>query len=418
MAKIIQSIKIRIYPNNQQAEYFSTIFGCCRFVYNKCLEYKQNVFNKTGKHATWAQCGKFLTKLRNTKKYAWLRDAPQESQSRELLNLENAYSNYYNGSGLPKFKNKKDKDTFHFSKRGFTRNGICGNRISLGRWLKGIKYKCSRRDEITLNQYQDSIITGVVEKTKYGAYFVSICLESPNLTNYKISDKIIGVDIGIKDFVVTSDGERFGNIKTIRNNEKKLKKLQRQHSKKQKGSKNKEKARLKLARFHNKIHNYKENYLHKVANKLLNDNQVIVLETLDLKSMAKNHKMAKSIMELSAYRFKVILKYKAVRNERDIIEIGQYFPSSKLCECCGFKNDALTLKDRTWVCPSCGVEHDRDLNAARNIRNEGIRLLREKLKNDSLKLSKLGLSSPDVKLVEHGTDHCNETRKECNSTKC
>jgi len=182
--------------------------------------------------------------------------------------------------------------------------------------------------------------------------------------------------LGIKDFVITSDGETFENIKIKRNNKQKLNKLHKQLSKKQKGSKNRNKARIKLAKFYEKLNNQKENYLHSVTNSLLNENQVIVMENLNVSGMMKNHKLAKSIQELSLYRFKQILVYKADwSDDRQVIEIDRYFPSSKLCNVCNYKNNDLSLSDRQWICPQCGTNHNRDHNAALNIKNEGIKIL-------------------------------------------
>ena len=189
------------------------------------------------------------------------------------------------------------------------------------------------------------------------------------------TDNIIVIDLVIKDFVITSNNERYENIKIKRNNQDKLIKLNRQLSKKTNGSKNKNKCRIKLAKFHEKLNNIKENYLHQVSNELLNENQVIVMENLSVNNMMKNHKLAKSLQELSLYKFKSILKYKADWYGKDIIEIDRWYPSSKLCNSCGYKNNELTLNDREWTCPNCNTKHDRDLNAAINIRNEGLRIL-------------------------------------------
>ena len=232
------------------------------------------------------------------------------------------------------------------------------------------------------------IKSGTLSKNKIGHYYFSILIDRENTKTLPKTDKIIGIDLGIKDFIVDSNGNSFENIKVIRNNEKKLKKLHRNLSKKKDGSNNKEKCRKKLAKFNLKLHNIKENYLHTIVNQLLNENQVIVIEDLNVKGLLKNHCLAKSIQELSLYRFKEILTYKTNWYGRDIIEIDRFYPSSKLCSCCGYKNKELTLSDRTWFCPECGSNHNRDYNAAINIKNEGIRILN------------IGLSSPELTLQE------------------
>lgn len=399
MTNQLQAIKVRLYPNKEQEAYISKLLGCRRFVYNQCLAKKKEVYEATGKSFGWGACGKYLTEMRNGEEFPWLKETSQDAQSQALRDLETAFKNFfYKTSDFPVFKRRHDKQSCRFSgSNGFRADAIAGNRVSLTGPLKNLLFRCSKHDEIALNKYQSNIKSGTLERTKSGKYTLSIMIEKPLRKKLPKTDKIVGLDIGIKDFVVTSDGERFENRKSIRSNEKKLKKLQRNHSKKQKGSTNKEKARLKLARFHEKLTNRKEHYLHQVSNKLLNENQVIVFETLNIQGMMANHHLAKSIGELSAFRFKTITKYKASWHGRDVVDIDQFYPSSKLCECCGEKNDELTLADRVWVCPNCSVEHDRDLNAACNIRNEGIRILAAKA------AMKLGLSSPDVKLVEKTT---------------
>ena len=212
-----------------------------------------------------------------------------------------------------------------------------------------------------------------------------------NKEKFKKTDAAVGIDIGIKDFVVTSEGEVFDNMKANRRNSLKLAAMQRQISRKQPKSKNREKARVKFAKFNEKINNKKLYYLHSVVNSLLNENQVIAREDLNVKGMMKNHNLAKAIQELSIGEFFRILQYKAKWYEKTIVEIDRWFPSSKLCSCCGYKNKQLTLKDREWTCPVCGETHDRDCNAAINILAEGLRLYNEQ---------QIGLSKPEFTLVE------------------
>ena len=199
----------------------------------------------------------------------------------------------------------------------------------------------------------------------------------------------IGIDLGIKDFVITSEGEIFNNISVKRNNEKKLAKLHRELSRKQKGSSNRNKAKIKLARLYEKLNNKKENYLHHITNSLLDENQVIVMEDLNVSGMMKNHKLARSIQELSLYRFKEMLKYKAEWYGNHIVLVDRFFPSSKLCSNCGEKNSNLKLNHRTWTCKVCSTTHDRDLNAAINILNEGKRILNDKIPTRRGKLTPL-----------------------------
>ena len=194
---------------------------------------------------------------------------------------------------------------------------------------------------------------------------------------------MIGLDLGIKDFIITSEGQHYENLKSKRNNQSKLARQHRDLSRKIKGSNHQKQARVRLAKTYNKLNNIKEYYLHHVTNHLLSENQTIVIEDLNVTGMLKNHRLARSIQELSLNRFKTMLMYKSEWYGREVIQVSRWFPSSKLCSCCGYKNDDLTLKDREWTCPECGVIHDRDINAAINIRNEGERI-------------KIGLSSPEL----------------------
>jgi putative transposase len=228
------------------------------------------------------------------------------------------------------------------------------------------------------------IKSGTLSRNSSGQYYFSILIDKPNKV-INPATGVVGLDLGIKDFIVTSEGRRYENLKSIRNNETKIKRLHRRMSLKEKGGKNRNKARIRYAKFHNKIRNQKEYYLHSVVNQLLSENQTIVIEDLNVSGMLKNHNLAKSIQELSLSRFKNILKYKSEWYGRELIFVDRFFPSSKLCGVCGYKNTELTLKDRTWVCPECGSVHDRDLNAANNIKSEGI---------------KIGLSSPELTLQE------------------
>ena len=218
------------------------------------------------------------------------------------------------------------------------------------------------------------IKSATLTKTKSGNYFFSILIDRSNKKLNKPKNNVIGIDLGIKDFIVSSEGTKYENLKIKRTNKHKISKLHRELSRKQKGSSNKNKARIKLSKLYEKLNNQKEYYLHSITNQLLSENQTIVIENLNVKGMLKNHKLARSIQELSLYRFKEILKYKAKWYDREVIEVDRWFPSSKLCSNCGYKNKELTLKDREWICPECNSLLNRDLNAAINIKNEGMKI--------------------------------------------
>jgi len=371
---MLKAIKIRLYLNEEQVNYVNNLLGTSRFIYNKLLAYKIEKYNKEKHNVTFGELGKQLINLKS--EYEWVKNSHSKVLQQSLINLEKAYKSFFkNGNGFPKFKSKKNsKESCRFPSDAIS--GINGNRIYLIKQLKNIHFKCSINDEKYLNKNQKEIKSATLTKTKSGQYYLSILIDKPNKTLINPVYNIIGLDLGIKDFIVDSNGNRYENIKIKRNNEKKLSKLHKQLSKKQKGSKNNEKARIKLAKYYEKLNNKKENYLHHIINQLLNENQVIVIEDLNVKGMMKNHRLSKSIQELSLHRFKEMLTYKSKWYNRDIIEIDRYYPSSKLCSCCGHKNNELKLSDRKWKCTSCDTIHDRDFNAAINIMKEGERINR------------------------------------------
>jgi len=391
---MLKAIKIRIYPNDEQINYIKNLLGTSRFVYNNCLAYKIDKYNNEKYSVNFAETSRYLTSLKSKEGLSWIRNSHSKVLGQSLINLEYAYKNFFkNGSGFPKFKSKHDnRQSCRFPSDAFI--GIKGNKISLIKQLKEIHFKCSKRDEKILNKYQDSVRSVTLTKTKSGKYYLSVLM---NLEISKKLDKpinsIIGIDLGIKSFIVDSKGNEF---KTIKVNRKKLEKLHRQLSRKQKNSKNREKSRIKLAKLYEKINNIKEYYLHQIVNQLLNENQIIVIEDLNIKGMLKNHKLARSIQELSINRFETILKYKSEWYGRDIIKIDRFFPSSKLCSDCGFRYQELSLLEREWICPKCGTKHNRDFNAANNIEKEGQRIL-------DIKEKQIGLSSPEFTLAEIGS---------------
>jgi putative transposase len=386
---MLKAIKIRLYLNPEQSDYVSNLLGCSRFVYNNILAYRIEEYNSNNKSVSFGEQGKKLVELKS--EYEWLRNVHSKVLQQSLIDLNKAYNSFFkNGSGFPKFKSKNNnKQSCRFPSDAIGK--IIGNRITIIRKLSNIHFKSSRRDEILLNKYQKIIKSATLSKNKSGKYFLSILVDLPLDKQLPESNNSIGIDLGIKDFVITSEGETFDNIKIKRNNKKKIAKLHRELSRKKKGSNNRNKCKFKLAKYYEKLNNKKEHYLHEISNKLLNENQVIVMESLSVSNMIKNHKLAISLQELSLYRFKEMLKYKSKWYGRDLVEIDKWFPSSKLCNNCGYKNNGLTLKDRTWICPECSKSHDRDINAAINIKKEGIRILN---------IKQIGFSSPELTLQE------------------
>lgn len=377
---MLKAIKVRLYPNQEQEIYINKLLGSYRFVYNQCLALKKNTYVESKTNIGLKELGNYFHQdLTKNTEYEWLNEHNTKVLKQSVINLLDSYKRFFvNGNGFPKFKSKHDnQQSCRFPVEAISRkNNYLTNRLSLTTQLKDIKFKCSDEYKEFLNEFKIGIKSATLSKTKTNKFYLSILIEHNQIKTLPVATNIIGIDLGIKDFVITSDGETFENIKIKRNNKQKLNKLHKQLSKKQKGSKNRNKARIKLAKFYEKLNNQKENYLHSVTNSLLNENQVIVMENLNVSGMMKNHKLARPIQELSLYRFKQILVYKADwSDDRQVIEIDRYFPSSKLCNACNYKNNDLSLSDRKWICPKCGTEHDRDLNAALNIKKEGIKIL-------------------------------------------
>jgi putative transposase len=385
---MLRAIKIRLYPTKQQTEYINKLLGSYRFVYNQSLNKKINDYKELKVSHNLSSLGKFFhNDLTKNPEFNWLQEHNTKILKQSLIDLLDAYSRFFKqGSGFPKFKSKNDKQSCRFPLEAISKKQDFSNsKINLTKQLKYLKFKTSDKYIKYLIKSQSKIKSATLSKNKSNQYFLSILIDGDLLNHLdKPKNFSIGIDLGIKDFVITSKGDTFENLKLIRNNQEKLSKLQRQHSRKTKKSRNKEKARLRLARFHQRLTNIKENYLHKISNTLLNENQVICMEDLNVSGMMKNHKLARSIQELSLNRFETIVKYKAIWYNRHLINIDRFYPSSKTCSDCGYINKELKLSDREWICPDCGVLHDRDLNASINIENEGLKIYKIGIRNPKL----------------------------------
>ena len=377
---MLKAVKLRLYPNKKQEVYINMLLGSCRFVYNKCLNLKKTDYDDLKINHNLSSLGKYFhNDLTKNPEFSWLQEYNTKVLKQSIIDMLDAYSRFFKqGNGFPKFKSKKDKLSCRFPIDTISRKqNFIKSKITLTKQLKDLKFKTSNKYINYLIKNQSNIRSATLSKNKSNEFYLSILIDGDLLKELdKPKNDIIGIDLGIKDFVITSKGQKFENIKTIRNNQKKLSKLQKQHSRKKKGGKNKEKARKRLARFHQRLTNIKENYLHKIVNTLLNENQVICMEDLNVKGMMKNHNLARSIQELSLSRFEIILKYKSNWYDRQVINIDRFYPSSKTCSDCGYINHDLKLSDREWVCPDCGIIHDRDNNAAINIEQEGLKIFK------------------------------------------
>ena len=372
---MLKGYKYRIYPNEKQVIQIEKTFGCCRFVYNQLLAKKIDLYKNEQKSMSKTDCNNYCNRILK-KEYEWLKEVDKFALTNSIYNLDEAYKNFFRrvkqGNekvGFPKFKSKKNHYCSY--KTNFTNNNIKvdfdNNKVQLPK-LKWIKCKFHRR-------FIGKILFVTISKTPSNKYFVSFNVECEHGILPQ-NNNAIGLDLGIKDLLITSDGEVIDNNKITCKYENKLAKLQRQFAKKKKGSNNWNKHRIKIARLHEKITNIRKDNLHKISHTLVKENQFIFSEDLNIKGMVKNHNLAKSIHDCSWYELTRQISYKSEWNGRIYKKVNRYFPSSQLCNICNYKNtDTKNLSVRFWTCPQCGTLHDRDKNASINILNEGLRML-------------------------------------------
>ena len=378
---MLRAIKIRLYPNKEQKLKLNKVLGCYRFVYNHMLALKQKEYNENNKSLGLTDLSKYFhgTLLKDNQ-YEWLKEQNTKVMKQSIRQMLSAYDNFFKyHKGFPKFKTKKDKQSALFPVYAISkRNKFNDRKITLTQPLKDIHFRCSDLYFKRLQTYKDKMRSATLSKTKSGNYFLSILIDLPQeeIVKFGKTNKHVGIDLGVKDFVITSDGEVFENKHFFKAQENKIAKLQRQLSKKQKGSNNRDKQRIRVAKAFERLTNQKEAYIHSVVNELLIYYDTIFMEDLNVQGMLKNHKLSKAIQEVGFYRFKQVLEDKANNNNKKIVFVDRFYPSSKTCHKCGYVNKGLTLNDRGWTCPICGEHLDRDLNAAMNILLEGERIMR------------------------------------------
>ena len=377
---MLRAIKVRLYPNKEQEQTLNKTLGCYRFVYNHMLALKQQEYNENKKSLGLKELSRyFYGTLRKDEQYSWIKEQITKVMEQAIRQMLTAYCNFFKQhNGFPKFKSKKDRQTALFPIGTISRRNTFETRhITLTKQLKKIKFRCSDLYLRRLQKYIKNIRNATLSKTKSGNFFLSILIEMEDdeLKRFEHTNKQVGIDLGVKNFVITSDGEVFENEHFLKKEEKKLKRLQRQLSKKKVGSNNREKQRVRIAKLFERMTNKKDAYIHYVVNKLLQSYDTIFMEDLNVQGMLRNHSLAKAISEVGFYQFKEILINKALDNDKEVSLVDRFYPSSKTCSKCGYKKKDLTLSDREWTCPNCGTRHNRDINAAVNILLEGKRIL-------------------------------------------
>ena len=364
---MLKGIRGRLYPNKKQITQLLNTFGSCRFAYNYFLAERSHSYKEDGATLSYNKTANLLVKMKKDKDYLWLNEVDSMALQETLRNLDRAYQNF--------FKKKANYPKFH-SKHGIqsyrTRNQSNGIRIT------GNKIKIPKIGYVKvkgLQPFDGHILNATISMTKSNKFYVSLCVDT-DIFKPSAPNKQIGLDVGLKEFYTDSDGNVVSNPKTYRKNEKKLIREQRRLSRMQKGSHNRNKQRIKVARCHERIASIRNDFLHKQSTMLANENQVVCVEDLNVKGMLKNHHLAKSISDVSWSAFFRMLEYKMIERGGTLVRIPTFYPSSQTCSVCGYQNKkAKNLSIRKWECPECGIHHDRDRNASTNILNKGLELL-------------------------------------------
>lgn len=361
--------KFRIYPTAEQEALIQKTFGCCRYVWNYYLNKNIETYKQGGKALRYFGCCGDLTQLK--KSLEWLREVDATALLSSLQDLDTAYKNFFHRvkkggkPGFPKFKSKHNHRQHYRSKQTIK---VLDNAIQLPK-LGLVKCRVSR-------DVKGRILSATVSCNPSGKYYVSLCCTDVEAEPLPHTGAMVGVDLGVSDLAITSDGKKYPNNRYTYKAEKRLKRLQRSLSRKTKGSANRGKARIKVARLQEHIANQRADSIHKATTEIIRNYDVICIEDLNVSGMVKNHHLAKAVADASFYEFRRQLEYKAKWYGKIVQVIDRFYPSSQLCSDCGAQwAGTKDLNVRKWICPECGAEHDRDINAAKNILNEGLRLM-------------------------------------------
>ena len=359
--------KARLYPTKSQEIILNKTFGSCRFAYNYFLDRRKSFYKRDGISLTYTKTSSMLTALKREREYLWLNEIDSMALQEALRNLDRAYQNFFRkNAGFPKFHSKNSLQSYRTRNQG---GGIrvAGNTIKIPK-IGYIKYK-------GLKHFSGRILNATISKSASGKFYISLCVDIEDIPLAN-NGNIVGLDVGIKEFYTDSMGNTIANPKTYRKYEKKLVRCQRSLSRKTKGSKNRNKQRIRLATLHEKVANIRSDFLHKQTTILANENQVVCIEDLNVKGMLRNHHLAKSISDVSWSEFYRLLEYKVKERHGIVVKVPTFYPSSQTCSKCGYQNPIVkNLRVRTWICPKCGTFHNRDNNAAINILNKGLEIL-------------------------------------------
>jgi putative transposase len=355
--------KLRLYPNKKQEQSLTIQFGCARWVWNEALSASKKMYLEIGKGLNYYAMTNRLPKLKQENE--WLKDAYSQSLQQALQNLSRAYENFFSKRGnYPKFKNKNGAQSVQYPQNV----KLIGKRIYLPKigWVKCVIHR----------ENVGRIKTVTVSKNHCGHYYASVLTENDiPMPEISTNGKAIGIDVGLTHIAITSEGSKFDNPRHIRKAQRNLKRKQQKLSRKKKGSNTRDKARKLVARVQHRIACARKDYLHKVSRKIVNENQVIAVETLNVKGILKNHKLARATSDAGWGMLINFLEYKAARDGKMVVKCDRFYPSSKTCSNCDYVSDKMPLNTRSWVCPNCKEQHDRDINAAKNIRAEGLRII-------------------------------------------